>query len=77
MLLGVDLLGVDPINIRTSKPIVYIKILSYFGDASDIDMAQAALHDCVVCEREVRPRQEALWAYVYIPTCIVLVVAYV
>ena len=36
------------------------KILSYFGDASDIDMAQAALHDCVVCEREVRPRQEAL-----------------
>ena len=34
--------------------------MSIHIDASDIDMAQAALHDCVVCEREVCPRQEAL-----------------
>ena len=27
VLLGVDLLGVDPINIHTSKPIVYIKFV--------------------------------------------------
>ena len=35
------------------------KILSYCGDASDIDMAQVALY-ALVFDHEIRPRQEAL-----------------